>query len=80
MNVKVVAFAGLKESLGSEQELTLTEGARVSSLVLHLKQRFPDAVALIDACRAALNDRMIEGDPVLADGMTVYLLPPSSGG
>lgn len=80
MKVKVIAFASLKEALGPESEIGLASGSKLSSLIASLKESNPGSDGLIDLCRAALNDRIIEDDPVLEDGMTVYLLPPSSGG
>jgi molybdopterin converting factor small subunit len=81
MRVRVVAFARLRELLGSgEQTLELPENARVDDAWLALVKYHPAIGKERHATRAARNGRLVGFDEALADGDELALLPPVGGG
>lgn len=84
MNVKVLYFASLREAVGtSAEELPLPAGiATVGALRSHLAARGEGWQALGEGrnVRAALNQRMVSGDAVVAAGDEVAFFPPVTGG
>lgn len=82
--VEVLYFAGLREAVGSSGErLALPEGvATVSDLRAHLAARGEvwHALAAGRQVRAAVNQRMVDGDAAVAAGDEVAFFPPVTGG
>ncbi len=84
MMVEVLYFAAVREAVGSSAErLTLPEGvATVSGLRAHLASRGEawQALAAGQRVRAAVNQRMVEGDAAIAAGDEIAFFPPVTGG
>jgi molybdopterin synthase catalytic subunit len=81
VRVEVVAFAALREALGSSR-LTLEFPAPVTGEDVRqlLAERHPRYGDLIRACRLAQGVEFLEERAVLRDGDEVILIPPVSGG
>jgi molybdopterin synthase sulfur carrier subunit len=84
MTVKVLYFASLREALGRPaEELALPTGvATVGALRAHLAARGEGCQALGEGrnVRAAVNQRMVGADAVLASGDEIAFFPPVTGG
>ncbi|HEY9084894.1 MAG TPA: MoaD/ThiS family protein [Candidatus Tyrphobacter sp.] len=81
MTVRIVAFARIREVLGTaERALTLPEGARARDAWAALAVESPALDALLSSTRLARNGRVVAGDEALQDGDEVALLPPAGGG
>ena len=81
MRVRVVAFARVREILGSpELTLELAEGASASAVWSALGGRYPQLVALQDSTRLARNGALMRAGDELREGDEVALLPPYGGG
>ncbi|HZY97522.1 MAG TPA: MoaD/ThiS family protein [Candidatus Cybelea sp.] len=81
MEIRVLAFAGLRELLeGPERDLELPTGARVRDAWAALAQRWPALDDLRASTRVARNGRIATFDDALADGDELALLPPVGGG
>ena len=80
MRVNLLYFGVLKELLGTAGEpLELQEGANVSALYDHLRERTSNREAW-PSLAVAVNREYASLDRVLRDGDEVALLPPVSGG
>lgn len=81
MQVRVLGFATVGEILGSgEVTIELAEKARLEDLKEALIERYPPLAMLWTRLAVAVNGELAKGDPPLADGVEVALLPPVSGG
>lgn len=81
MRVEVVAFAALREALGTNRlTVELPAGATGHTLRTELSARHPRWRDLIHACRLASGVEFLEPGAPLAEGAEVVLIPPVSGG
>jgi MoaE-MoaD fusion protein len=81
MRVEVLYFAVFRERLGRDAEtLELPDGARLGDAIAALEARHDSVRALRGKYRVAVNQDMVDGDPALADGDEVVLIPPVAGG
>ena len=78
MRVKLLLFGGLREALGSEQELELAAESTVGD-ALALLRKGPSA-DLLARCAVAVNREYATRGTELKAGDEVALLPPVSGG
>lgn len=82
MSVRILYFAGLRESLGlGEEAVTLPEGvSNVGELRSWLASEGREVIANVPNLRFAVNQEMARAsDPVL-DGDEVAFFPPVTGG
>ena len=81
MKVRVLAFAGVREILGSaEVVVELSDGAGLAELRSRLDALHPDLEPYWERLARAVDGRLGEADASLVDGCEVALLPPVSGG
>ena len=81
MNVDVLLFAAAREVAGTDRlSVEVPDGATVTQLFEHLKQRRPALTAVLTTCRAAVGEQFVQGTTKLAEGSVVAVLPPVSGG
>jgi MoaE-MoaD fusion protein len=80
MRVDVRSFASLREIATDRCELTLDDGATVADAWARMTERYPGLEPHRQYVRAARNGRYAAWDELLADGDTIALLPPVSGG
>jgi len=81
MQVDVVAFAALREALGTPRlQVELPRGSTGETLRRTLAERFPRHAVLLGSCRLAQGVEFLEEDAALAPGVEVVLIPPVSGG
>ena len=81
MTVTVKLFATLRQAAGwSERSVELADGATVEALMAYLMQANPGLDLRGRAVYAAVNQTYVRADQALADGDTVALFPPVSGG
>lgn len=80
MNVRVLAFARLRELLGPVREIELPTGATVSDLWKALSQQSDGLTAFAASTRVARNGRIVERSDTVHDGDEIALLPPVGGG
>ena len=85
MNLNVLYFARLRESLGTAQEnIALPDGAAsVAKLLDHLRERGGDWLTVLaptQAYRVAVNQELAELTALLHDGDEIALFPPVTGG
>ena len=81
MRVHVLFFAVARERVGaSRSEVDLDDGATVGALFERLVVAHPALADVLPACRAAVDEEFAPQETPLADGQTVAVLPPVSGG
>ncbi|MDO9600452.1 MAG: molybdopterin converting factor subunit 1 [Azoarcus sp.] len=84
MKVKILYFASLREAVGCGSETLELPGeiATLGALRAHLSARGDGWQALAGGrnVRAALNQRMVDAEAVLAAGDEVAFFPPVTGG
>ena len=80
--VLVLYFAALRDLTSlSEEWLELPAGVdSVGQALLYLEQVRPELRGRLGSVRAALNESFAEPEQVIADGDTLALIPPVSGG
>ena len=81
MRLRVLYFAAAREKAGcTEADVAVDEGTTVSALFEQLAAEHDGLRDVLRACRAAVNEEFVPPSTVLADGQTVAVLPPVSGG
>ena len=81
MKVEVLYFAHLKEVVKKDREqLDLSEGVTLRDLLQQLQRQYEHETFQSKSLKAAINEEFAAFDQKLADGDTVALLPPVSGG
>jgi molybdopterin synthase sulfur carrier subunit len=83
MKVRVRYFASLREALGAEESVELTEGASaaaVRDLLVARGGRHAEVLTRGRAVRCAVNQTMADEATVLADGDELAFFPPVTGG
>lgn len=80
MQVRVIAFAALRDALGEGFPLDLPDRATPADIRERLTRDHPRWKNLIEASRLARGVDFLEEDAPLADGDEVVLIPPVSGG
>lgn len=81
MRVKVLFFGQLKEIVGvAQEELELSDGARVEDLFERYGRRFPKLAEFRASIAASVNQEYAGWRASLAAGDEVAFLPPVSGG
>ncbi len=83
MNLKVLYFASIRETLGLSQESVQTHTKTVGELRLELSQRgglYKEALSSDKVIRTALNQNMCFESEQLIEGAEVAFFPPVTGG
>ncbi len=79
MNVRIIYFGLLAERRGLSEETISTHATRPDEIYAELDTRHRLGLAPADF-RVAVNDTFAAWDQRLAEGDTLALLPPMSGG
>ncbi len=81
MRCQVLLFAGLAEAIGQDQlTIELPEGASVRDALAQLAAAHHDVREMQGTLAVAVNERYASAETSLADGDTLALIPPVSGG
>ena len=81
MRISVLYFAVFRERLGRDTDsIELPDGARLADAIAALEAKHDAIRGLRGKYRVAVNQDMVDGDPALADGDEVVLIPPVAGG
>jgi len=74
-------FAALARACGSSEfELSLSDGADVAAALEAIRTRYPAVADFEGKLAFAVNMSYVGGDEGLAEGDTLALIPPVSGG
>ncbi len=84
MKAHLVFFASIREQLGCDGLVAeLPETCKVSDLVAQLTEEHGDlwrVTLTAENLKIAVNQELISGDPLLAEGDEVAFFPPVTGG
>lgn len=81
MNVRVLAFARLRELLGfSERVVNVPDGTTLEALFARFAGEAPQLAALRASTRFARNGALAPASTEVAEGDEIALLPPVGGG
>jgi molybdopterin synthase catalytic subunit len=81
MRVTVLFFGMLKDLVGrSQEELELTEGARLETVFDHYASQFPKLREMAGSVVIARNQEFADPETPVGEGDEVALMPPVSGG
>jgi molybdopterin synthase sulfur carrier subunit len=83
MNLKVLYFASIRETIGLAQESVQTNTKTVGELRVELAQRgdlYKEALSSDKVIRTALNQNMCFESEQLIEGDEVAFFPPVTGG
>lgn len=79
MALTVLYFAGLRDLSNTDREqVEIAAGADVSQVLVQLRRRHERL--RFDGVRCAVNEEFVDETHPLADGDTLALIPPVSGG
>ena len=78
--VEVMCFAGLRKYFGSGTTLSINSGAACSEVIDEMIRMKPEAGEVLSSCRIAVNEEFISPQDTIRPGMTLIMIPPSSGG
>lgn len=81
MRCEVLLFAQLREAIGQDRLIVdLPDGATVGDALAALSQRYEPIAAMQGKLAAAVNEAYAPPHAPLADGSTIAIIPPVSGG
>ena len=80
MRAIILAFASLRDILGSRQEIDVEPGTRLGVLVDGLVKSHPTLAPRVRHLRYAANEMLVATDYMVQDGDEIALMPPTSGG
>jgi molybdopterin converting factor subunit 1 len=81
MRIEVLCFAIARDAVGAAQlELELATATTVGAVAAALAENHPALRPLLDRMRYAINEEFVPPTRALADGDTLALIPPVSGG
>lgn len=80
MKVEIQTFGKLKDYFDDSFELEIPEESTVQETVEALKKIHTEAGDLLNHCRYALDEEIVDAQFRLHAGAVVCLFPPSSGG
>lgn len=80
-SLKILAFAGARELLGTAEMTLPVEGGETVAIVMdRLCQRYPQLEAYRGCMRVAVNEHYAKDEDPVAAGDELALIPPVAGG
>lgn len=80
MRVKIKLFAVLKEQLGDEVELELSEPATVGALLERFGEAYPQFRTALPSLNVAVDHTYAKSGEAIRAGQELAIFPPVSGG
>ena len=80
MKLKFITYAAVKEILGSSFELEVEDESTIEMIRKKIIDLYPDSAGLINKCRFAVNDSIVNNNELIKEIENVHIIPPSSGG
>lgn len=78
--MKIHVFAALKDYMPTEFELDVSSVNTIVGISELLKNKFPQAEELLNACRYSTESEMLSVDQEITNYENIFVIPPSSGG
>lgn len=80
MNIQINTFAALKGYFSQSFVLNIDTVRTIEELKKELIRTKPSAEAMINSCRFAVDETFVNDTAELYDNVSIYIIPPSSGG
>ena len=80
MKLKIRTYASVKEILGDNIELEMERGCTIEGLRKKIISMKPEAAGLINICRFAVNESIVNDKTQIKEDEHVHIIPPASGG
>jgi molybdopterin converting factor small subunit len=80
MILKIRTYAAVKEIFGEKFELEVAEGCSIEELRKKIAGIKPDSAGLINICRFAVNESIVNDSTIIKEEEHVHIIPPASGG
>ena len=80
MRIQILAFAGVREIVGAERTLEVSDGDTAGRAWDELARKFPRLVEIEGSIRLARNGAFVDRDAALRDGDILAIMPPFGGG
>jgi molybdopterin converting factor small subunit len=80
MKLKIITYAAVKELFGESFEIEIEDGSTIEQLRKNLIMLNPESAGLINKCRFALNESIVNDNTPIKEIENVHIIPPSSGG
>jgi molybdopterin converting factor small subunit len=80
MKLKIRTYASIKELLGESFEIEVKEGSTIEDLKKKIAVRNPESAGLINICRFAVNESIVNEKTEIKEDEHVHIIPPASGG
>jgi sulfur-carrier protein len=80
MKLKIRTYASVKEIFGESFELEVNDGCTIEELKKRIVLVKPEAAGLINICRFAVNESIVNDKTQIKEDEHVHIIPPASGG
>jgi molybdopterin synthase sulfur carrier subunit len=80
MKLKIRTYASVKELLGESFEIEVKDGCTIEELKREIVVMNPEAAELINICRFAVNESIVNEKKEIKEDEHVHIIPPASGG
>jgi sulfur-carrier protein len=80
MKLKIITYASVKELLGESFEMEVNDGCTIEELKKKIAGRNPEAAELINICRFAIKESIVNDNTLIKEDEHVHIIPPASGG
>ena len=80
MKLKIRTYASVKELLGESFEIEVKDGCTIEELKKEIVAMIPATAELINICRFAINESIVNENTEIKEDEHVHIIPPASGG
>ena len=80
MKLKIRTYASVKELLGDSFEIEVKDGCSIEELKREIVVRNPKVAELMNICRFAVNESIVNEKTEIKEDEHVHIIPPASGG
>jgi sulfur-carrier protein len=80
MKLKIRTYASVKELLGESFEIEVKDGCTIEELKKEIVVMIPASAELINICRFAVNESIVNENTEIKEDEHVHIIPPASGG
>jgi molybdopterin converting factor small subunit len=80
MKLKIRTYASVKELLGETFEIEVNDYCTIEELKKKIVSIKPESAGLLNICRFAINESIVNDETQIKEDEHVHIIPPSSGG
>jgi molybdopterin converting factor small subunit len=80
MKLKIRTYASVKEVFGKSFEIEVNNSCTIEELKKKIVGMKPETAELINICRFAIKESIVNDETLIKEDEHVHIIPPSSGG